>query len=482
MIAQVLYGPPGTGKTRQLTAEVLRLLQKGIDIKSIVVCSFTKAAAKEIASRVAEGIKTATLHSLCFGVCDLSKDQVIGPKHLRQFTHDTGIMVSEVPEPESTLPGDIYLSMLSFLRARKQDVLNCDFIPGGSLSAFRLTVDVFTQWKAANGYVDFTDMLELALTKPVPEYDYMIVDEAQDLSPLQWEVLQHWATGLTEITVAGDDDQSIYAWGGADPQGMLKFEKRNGAKRRVLTQSYRVPKAIHNTANRLIQTVANRVPKQYDATPEEGAVHRLLPEHIGRVARHGQDTLILYRCHEMRKGIESELIAAGVPYHIEGKYKGPLQSAPAVSMALTRKLLAGMYATDGQNMLTPKEEQKLLRGLSQTGLYLYKNGQHKSMTNWPLSLKASPKTINFLLHIDKTFGLNVAPTVRLSTIHGAKGWEADTVILYNGLSRKVAENMFNNGPDDEKRVFYVGMTRAKKRLFMLDGPTPLAWWLDNPRW
>ena len=117
--------------------------------------------------------------------------------------------------------------------------------------------------------VDYTDMLQnFLIDGDVPELDVMFVDEAQDLSPLQWAVVRKLAEKAKKIYVAGDDDQAIYRWAGADVEYLIN----NSKNAMVLKQSYRVPSAVHKIASQCIGQVGSRIYKEWKPRTDEGMV------------------------------------------------------------------------------------------------------------------------------------------------------------------------------------------------------------------
>lgn len=119
--------------------------------------------------------------------------------------------------------GDYYLSMQYKAVAQCKDDIDKLNMPG-SFAEYEYFTEAYSIWKNANGYVDYNDMLQLAIQQESLDVDVIFIDEAQDLSKLQWNLIEHWASRIPNIIIAGDDDQAIYEWAGACPQGMSNFE------------------------------------------------------------------------------------------------------------------------------------------------------------------------------------------------------------------------------------------------------------------
>ena len=115
-------------------------------------------------------------------------------------------------------------------------------------------------------------MLEQVLLAGLcPNVDMLIVDEAQDLSPLQIAVVEQWAERCSKVYVAGDDDQAIYQFQGGEPRWLLSLS-RETEKVDVLRQSFRIPRRVHDIATAIISENRERVEKVYDSRDEAGFV------------------------------------------------------------------------------------------------------------------------------------------------------------------------------------------------------------------
>jgi superfamily I DNA/RNA helicase len=216
--------------------------------------------------------------------------------------------------------GDELYSQAQILRARR-------IPPEQWPTRVRSFHDRWTAWKAENGFRDFTDLLEVSyndfLTAPGgPEV--IFVDEAQDLSPLQLALLRKWGRRAGYLVTAGDDDQTIYGFAGAAPEVLLNHEVPERF-RLVLSQSYRIPRAIHALSQRWIERVAIREPKEYLPRDFDGEVRRLhrgnykTPEAIlddaERYLKQAKTVMILAPCSYMLEPLKAVLRKRGLPFH-----------------------------------------------------------------------------------------------------------------------------------------------------------------------
>ena len=218
----VFYGPPGTGKTTSLVRFVS---ESAVDPGRIVVASFTRAAAKEITDRLPfSGVRSQTLHSIAYKLAGITNGQVFNKDWAKEFTKVTKIDLKMVAanDLEELAEGDRYLALYSYGRSTLSRDWRSIFMNSGvegSLQKFLYFVDSYDKFKAAYGLVDFSDMLDVA-SGIDPGTDLLVLDEAQDFSDQQWALVESWLPYVDQLVLAGDDDQAIYKWSGANPHGM----------------------------------------------------------------------------------------------------------------------------------------------------------------------------------------------------------------------------------------------------------------------
>ena len=125
-------------------------------------------------------------------------------------------------------------------------------------------------YKRSRDLLDFTDLLEMIVQEPdrLPALEVLIIDEAQDLSRLQWQLVEILASKAQRVFLAGDDDQAVFTWAGADVKSFLSFQGHIT----VLQQSYRVPSTVHALADRIVHRIRERQPKEWKARDFEGSV------------------------------------------------------------------------------------------------------------------------------------------------------------------------------------------------------------------
>lgn len=461
-----IYGPPGCGKTTEMLRRVEEAKTR-FQTNEISFMSFTKAGAAEALKRlgITRSNKICTIHSMMFRLNNISTVSVVDSYKLRKFGDKTGFRFRGQSNDtgEQMEIGDHYLSVLS-KSVNRMSTLHDEYMLSdrqGDLSSFIFFCNAYTEWKKANGFVDFNDMLSLYLKNPVNHGASIIfIDEAQDLSNLQWAVIHKMCefNQVEEVHIAGDDDQAIYEWSGANTHGMAEFEERYNSERVFLSQSWRVPALIHDKAMSVIHTISNRVEKVYLPRQEQGIVKRM-SNFSHKMLKHGDDVMILCRSYITRKEVEEELIRYRIPYRNEGGMPGLFSTRIAEAIRVFKKLERGEAITK------PEIDKIIAVADSRT------RGEVAANDFMPMLRRGFLRSLIIptqLVDFYRDAEIESEPTIRLSTIHSSKGREADHVILHTGLTHKTLVDMDKN-PDAEARVWYVGVTRAKHQLDILEG-------------
>src|SRR3990167_7777503 len=313
------------------------LFGKGKNPLDICFCTFTKSAANEAKERAINkfGLKKedltyfGTIHSLCFRRFCMDKEVVIS-KHLTQFFKIKNLEYKPINTDEELLSGEIFgdetgnklMQFYDLIRIteckniseikdsdelkslfHKRKINEENFIPlfSNVFNPYKILND-YEKFKEENDLVDFVDMLLMAYkSKWVVPTKVLIVDEAQDLSPIQWAIYDNWKQDKEEIFLAGDDDQSIYGFHGADPQRLIK-EKKDENKKEILKTTWRLNRNIHNYCLDYINSnikKENRIFKEVRANKDGGEViEEFIEGDLERVVefiREDKVTYILFR-------------------------------------------------------------------------------------------------------------------------------------------------------------------------------------------
>lgn len=433
------------------------------------MCSHTKAAAQTLLDRwgkQSKSIDVQTLHSFCFKATKCSRSQTVDDQRMQGFLEDFGLDMDEGGD------GRKYVEAMAYHRAVAipLDVAYDKSQRPGTWHHFKAFVDSYTQWKNNFGYVDFTDMLERYVKGATKGdgYTLIAVDEAQDLTPLHWLAIEKIMAVNPEarVLIAGDDDQCIYGYTGAIPEGAANFSKKYTCDVRVLEQSYRVPARIHDLAQRITRRIEQRVSKNYLPRGAEGMVvyNDLGFEYSFQnfISKDDlRDCLILYSDKFIRREqVEQTLMDLALPFTAVSGFPAPLQTKGGQALRLAHK-----------EDLTDDEAKCLLRGLSDKGAELFKaigpaavcerlrRGDYSHISvHW--------SSEEYFRRLD--WGRVNSTNIRISTIHGAKGMEAETVHLITGQSGSAVDHSFRD-PDSAHRLMYVGATRASETLCIYPG-------------
>ncbi len=333
------------------------------------------------------------------------------------------------------------------------------------------------QFKKDRGLIDYTDMLRLFIERGTPpRLKKLIVDECQDLSQLQWQVILFLAKYCESLVIAGDDDQAIYKWAGADVDYFINMAGRT----RVLGQSYRVPRRIQRISDEIISGVRNRRPKEWRPRLDAGG-----KEVEGRVTRiqsiydadlEGKDILILGRnafClqpmlhHLRREGIVfnwrgHNSVNSGILEAIVGWEK--LRAGGSVLSDEARRIYE--YLSSGRGVKRgfktlpgfPTDQPVTMQDLKDRGGLQQDGIWHEAMDRIPEADK-----LYILRARRRGEQLKKNPRVNVSTIHGAKGGQGEHVIICRDMASRTHQEYLAN-PEDEHRVWFVGVTRTLDHL------------------
>lgn len=280
----IIIGPPGCGKTRRVAQSVHRIVEQGRrtgDRDPVLVCSLTRTAAAEAAGRC--GLRkemVGTLHSHAYralGHPRLIDQQVVQDfndqhPHYRMSAPDADSRVDgeEVEQQDPDLPGDELGGRYSLLRARRQD-------PAAAAGAVPRFAEAWERHKRDCGVLDFSDLIDHAIHEcPAAPHDprVVIADEAQDMSAAEFALIQQWGRAAGAEILVGDPWQALYVWRGADPDYLSRRTLPEG-HRDVLSQSYRVPIAVHRVATQWARGLSSWTDIAYQPTDQPGAVVRM---------------------------------------------------------------------------------------------------------------------------------------------------------------------------------------------------------------
>ena len=314
---------------------------------------------------------------------------------------------------------------------------------------------------------DFTDMIEqFNVSELCPKYDIVFIDEAQDLSPVQWKMVDIIRQNSKYVILAGDDDQAIYGWAGAD---VRKFQDTPCKKDIILPQSYRVPKHIQSIAHKILERIPDerRIRKHWKAREEEGFVDHITSIEDAPLSE--GDWLILARTNDRLDKIKPILRDMGIYFQIKGR--------KSFKATLFRSILNYTRWADKKDKLSLTEVKDIFDcipsrnfTMKEERLYDLKEFGFSNTDRWFDVFTVDPEECLYiremLRHEEE---LSKDARVQLSTIHSAKGGEATNVLLILDNTKTIREAVDKSleKEDEEHRVWYVGVTRTSQNLYIM---------------
>ena len=503
MSRTTLFGPPGTGKTTTLSRWAKSASEKHGG-ENILICSLTRTAASEIGSRDTD-VPThniGTLHAHAYRSIE-DGPKIMAREVVDQFNENFpqwALPQNKVDDDESkAVFGSSFLGKYDLLRARGIDKgAYPEFLTG--------FVEAYEMFKESHNVIDFTDMIQYAIDHVDCPVDYIMMDEAQDCSVLEFALLQKWAGQCKAAVIAGDDDQAAYEWRGASVSAFLGFAE----DQRVLGQTYRLPERIKKRADTWIHQIRNRKPKEYLHKPGVAGVavevdFRKPEDVLGHALSQPGTSMVLTTCGYQTLPFVHRLKELAVPfcnpYRTRGDFAStwnPLTSggkgATSVSDSIRSFLSppwtwksgrAWMKELTGLPRGTKKmlEDNKALEEMIPPDLILGWIGSAglsaaiSGDLDWLVqNLKTDPKRRSQILlrvRMAKRGGISALtekPSIIVGTIHSVKGGQADNVYLIPDLSGMAKEEWVNGRTDPIVRQMYIGMTRASSRLFLCQPP------------
>jgi len=564
-----LFGGPGSGKTTALLDRVDEMLDEGVAVNDILVVSYTRAAAQEVRERLAERLdctpkslrgNVCTMHAKAYELLNLSRGDVVGEKHKEAFCEEYGLdfedeyKSSRRRSARSTTLGNKIIATSQWLQRTERDVADWydvpfqwdeeevrlppeiddnaqtgnKYTPTWPSSDDRIDIpEAIRGWRAykgEEGVVGFADMLERVQQRSLlPNVEHLVIDEFQDITTLQYGVYEEWKPHMESVLIAGDDDQVVYAWQGADPNLLLDEEVDDDI---VLPNSYRLPSKILNVVNTQISHIEKRQDKDLKPRKQGGSVEAVRSPSMLDLVRNVRGTLeqdtegtvmVLFRARYQMFQFMDEFIDDGMPFTSltdQRMWTDRLRDyVDAVESLDSGEAINGLQAQRLGEMLADSafgtgerddyfeafdalEEEAGIDDLTEMTVDPAFVDDHAPFAPGPASAADMlTKVSNFQERSVKAYfkgdyrGMD--PTrLRLGTIHSAKGREADHVFVATDLTEKVVEQMAASVEDptdvpgvteftkrtdpvptltdNERRVFYVGMSRARERLVLLE--------------
>lgn len=510
-----------SGKTNYLLS-LIEAAAKKYDPEKIGAVSYTVAATEEMKARVAQTVnihpdaakQIRTIHSHCFRLMGYNKGQVAdGAAKIKEWNEanpdlmlPVDLKLENITDPgalesnsDETAQGDIMIMKENLSLFRKMQYFRNVMRPKDE---WPLDVAEFhtmwMRWLNMNDYVDFTSMLEQALENVAcPDIDVLFVDEAQDTNVLQMRLLEKWIETVTSAVFVGDSAQCIFKFSGAVPENFINLP---ATWKKVLDKSWRVPKKPTELANAILRQhcmdAEDTFMVERDGNEGEVIWHSTEPD-LSLPGTH----MLLCRCNYLLVPWRDWLIKQGIPWHNpyrpEDNFMNPTSSKLWRAVRTYAKLREGDVVKMDELLRMVecvKAEGNLLRGTKRKA----KGDEQEGNFNWmetvdfrnvgkmglftddvctlrkPIAevFHLKGKVGDLIMHIGDTNQIFLKkPHTILSTVHGCKGGESDNVWIDTRTSPKGYRmwQLSQEARNDEARVAYVAVTRARERVGLIDG-------------
>lgn len=592
----VLAGP-GSGKTFTITRRILYLLEQGVPPEQLLVITFTREAAMSMQRRFQEmsnaflPVNFGTFHSVFYHI--LKKSNVLKNQKLLNNFEKKKILIpilkkycENMEEKTGESLGEDALQLLSAISFYKNTLRmeqSAKKAPAQWQPVFGAILEHYEKAVRSCGGLDFDDMLcrcrdllagdARLLSSWQARFQHILIDEFQDINPVQYEVVKLLAGERCSIFAVGDDDQAIYGFRGSEPECLRRFEREYSAEKVLLDVNYRSHPQIVRASLAVVGENRDRFEKQLRPSPhrerEEEQENRIrllafadreeqydyLIERIQTFLRERKDDTkkecaVLFRTNSYMQGLAVRLRTAGIPFAMGERMQSVYEHFIAKDImayltlaaghwdreALLRivnrpsryvsREVVGSYGSSIQELISYYKTQerydrnkgsaleklrsfdrqlkalgKLSPGLAVSyvqkaagyGKYLQETaGNAERLAQWQETLewlkadagrfssveewRAAQEAHNRDLEQGKSRGGPAeqntdksGPGIRLMTVHGAKGLEFDTVIITDCNETVFPHGRLQTGSEieEERRVFYVAMTRAKENLELL---------------
>lgn len=427
----IFLASAGTGKTHQLMNVIDYHLKNGTPIDKIAFVTFTKKGAEVAQLRTAEQFgfpldklkNFRTIHSMAFRGCNAQREIMMDYMKYKDFgdkagynfgtlglNTQEGIDWNEMQDQQLVTIEQLYRNNKPYCEQIMEDRVDyADLVR---------YMQLYVKYKKTFGYVDFTDLLENYIAKGLTEdVDVVCLDEMQDSSLLQWQMVFQAFSKAKHIYVAADIKQAVFTYAGASPETVLKLR----GNQHMLEVSHRVPSRILAFAQTIVDEMSLTDHSHCKAVKDGGFVEEItcIDELTGQFDIN-KSYFFLTRNKKFFRQFEDWCIENGIPYCIKG-----------------------------EPIFTDSEKIEFREGRTD---------------DW------EPRHLDFARYCYAKGTFYKTPNINISTIHTVKGDEADVVVLMSDISKAV-DSQLEIDPDSEHRVFYVAITRAKEKLIVIQPQT-----------
>jgi DNA helicase-2/ATP-dependent DNA helicase PcrA len=513
-----LLAGAGTGKTRAITHRIAyRALTGEVRAQHVLAVTFTARAAAEMRSRLAAlgvtGVSARTFHASGLRLLRYFAPRLFSGRELPDVIDTKARLIglaaarSGVRADRTTardLAGEIEWAKSSLVEPGEYAVAAAKAAREPPLDAAKVAevYEAYERVKRSTGVIDFEDLLRAAVwaieehedvgDQVHSQYRHFVVDEYQDVSPLQQRLLDAWLGGRNDLTVVGDASQTIYSFTGATSAYLLDFRRRyRGGEVIRLVRDYRSTPQVVGLANAVIaqargelarlrlELVGQRPPgpepelRMFPDEPGEATAVATRCSELISAGTPPREIAVLFRTNAQSEAYEGALAEAGVPYLVRGAER--FFERPEVRQAMVT--LRAATRTDDRS--SPLRET-VVSALDAVG---WRPDQPPSggaaRERWEalaalvgLAEESGESTLDeFCVELARRAAAQHAPTVEgvtLASLHSAKGLEWDAVFVV-GLAEGTLPTTYARTPEsveEERRLLYVGITRARQWLWL----------------
>jgi DNA helicase-2/ATP-dependent DNA helicase PcrA len=512
--AEAIRGPvailagAGTGKTTTVTHRIAYQVATGaFPPQAILAVTFTEKAAGELKARLGRlgvgGVQARTFHGAALWQLGRLWPAHVGeplPEVLGSKAPVIASLANALPPPHRFLPRSELAGEIEWAKNRMTtpesylDALSASGHQPPIPAELMLRVfEGYERRKLRAGRIDFEDMLALAVRlldehPPAAEevrrrLEAFTVDEYQDVNALQQALLERWLGGRRDICVVGDDFQSIYGFTGATPDHLIGFPRRYpGALVVRLVENHRSSPQVLAVANALARGMSG-IPKELRPTRPDGpaptaralsdlaAETQFVVDRVEALRAQGvrlEEMAVLYRLNARSEAFEEAFAHAGIPYQVrDGAFlrRPGARSVLAVLRRARGPVLAAVeVATDSLGYSAEVEPDNDEEATRQADL-----ARMRTLAAEFAAARPEGSLDEFTGELARRFSPEESGRgVNLLTYHRAKGLEFEAVILPRLLDGELPHRAGRNRaePDEERRLLYVGVTRARRHLFL----------------
>ena len=527
-VAEALRGPvcvlagAGTGKTRALTHRIAYGVHSGVYTpQQVLAVTFTARAAGEMRTRLRDlgviGVQARTFHAAALRQLHFFWPRAIGGAAPQVMPHKAGLVAEAGSRLRLQLDRAKVRDLASEVEWAKVSLLTPETYPaaarragrdpaGLDATAMARVLQVYEDVKGERGVIDFEDVLLVTagVLQDHPQiadtvrqqYRHFVVDEYQDVSPLQQRLLDLWLGGRDEVCVVGDASQTIYSFTGASPRYLLEFGRRHPAATQVkLVRDYRSTPQVVALANGLLagvpaaqrharlelvaQRPAGPAPTftEYDDDVAEASGAAERARSLVAQGVRPSEIAVLFRTNSQSEQLEQAMAEAGIAYVVKGGERFFNRREVREAVLLLRGAARSADATTplgeaARDILTGGGWSPQPPGASGAVRERWESLQAlASLADTVAAARPGATLGDLVAELDERAAAQHAPTVEgvtLASLHSAKGLEWDAVFLV-GVSEGLLPISMAEGVDaveEERRLLYVGVTRAREHLHL----------------